>query len=91
MALLALRPHVVDFFEIAGRGNAAVRLEELQVPAGSQLAGQRLAQVCGAAVPLLIRRGTQLLPNPDRDLTLQAGDVVVLLGEPGALRPLQGA
>jgi voltage-gated potassium channel len=91
MALLAVRPHVVDFFEIARRGAAESRLEELLVADGSPLAGRCLGEVLGGAIPLLVRRaGGELLPNPDQATTLQAGDVVVVYGDPGTLRPIEG-
>jgi voltage-gated potassium channel len=91
MALLALRPHVVDFFEIARRGGPESRLEELLVPDGSQLAGRCLGEVLGGAIPLLVRRATgELLPNPGQATTLPAGDVVVVFGEPRTLRPIEG-
>lgn len=92
MAMLALRPEVVDFFEIARRGSAALRLEELVVPDGSDLVGQSVGQLSGAAVPLLLRReGGDLLPNPSAETVLRAGDVVVVFGGPGTLRSVRGA
>jgi voltage-gated potassium channel len=91
MALLAVRPHVVDFFDIARRGAPESRLEELLVADGSPLAGRCLGEVLGGAIPLLVRRaGGELLPNPDPATTLRAGDVVVVFGEPGTLRPMEG-
>jgi voltage-gated potassium channel len=90
MALLALRPEVVDFFDLARSGAAALRIEELFIAPGSELVGQTLAQVCGSATTLLIRRaGGQLLPNPTRDTVVQPGDVVVIFGEPDTLRPVE--
>lgn len=90
MALLALRPSVVDFFEIAGRGSAEVRLEELVIGEGSELIGRSLSNACGAAVPLLVRRaGGELLANPAGTISLQAGDTVVIFGDPPSLRPIE--
>ncbi|MGH9129772.1 MAG: potassium channel family protein [Acidimicrobiales bacterium] len=90
MALLALRPSVVDFFEIAGRGSAEVRLEELVVQEGSELIGRSLAQACGAAVPLLVRRaGGELLASPAGSVVLEEGDTVVIFGDPPSLRPIE--
>lgn len=91
MALLAVRPHVVDFFEVSRGGSGELRLEELLVPEGSGLVGRRVGEACGAAIPLLIRRrGGELLPNPGRQTPLQAGDVVIVFGDPGTLRPIEG-
>lgn len=92
MALLAVRPHVVDFFEISRGGSGEFRLEELVVPEGSDLVGREVGAACGAALPLLVRRSDgALLPNPARTTPLRAGDVVIVFGEPGALRPIEGA
>jgi voltage-gated potassium channel len=88
MALLARQPDLVDLFDLTRGGAAALRIEELLISEDSQLVGQTLAQVCGLATALLIRRaGGQLLPNPTRDTVVQSGDVVVIFGEPDALRP----
>lgn len=90
MALLALRPSVVDFFEMAGRGSAEVRLEELVVEEGSELIGRPLGQVCGAAIALLVRRvGGELIPSPAETVELAEGDAVVLYGDVSSLRPIE--
>lgn len=92
MALLAVRPHVVDFLEVSRGASGEFRLEELVVPEGSDLVGREVGAACGAALPLLVRRGDgALLPNPARTARLRAGDVVIVFGEPGALRPIEGA
>ena len=88
MALLARQPDLVDLFDLTRGGAAALRIEELLISKDSPLVGQTLAQVCGSATALLIRRADgQLLPNPTRDTVVQSGDVVVIFGEPDALRP----
>lgn len=91
MALLALRPRVVDYVDVFGLGERKVRLDELLVEEGSPLAGRTLAEVCGEAVALLIQRadGTSV-PNPASGETVRGGDVIVLFGEPQALRPIEG-
>lgn len=82
MALIALRPEVVDFFDLARSGAAALRMEELLVPANSELAGQTVQSLSGSATALLIRRvGGELLPNPGGGTILEPGDVVVMFGE----------
>jgi voltage-gated potassium channel len=90
MALIALRPEVVDFFDLARSGSGAVRIAELQVTDDSKLVGQTVAQVCGSATALLIRRAAgELLPNPSRDTVVRAGDLVVTFGEPDTLRTVR--
>jgi voltage-gated potassium channel len=89
MANLAIRPHVVDFFDIARAGQPDLRLEEVAITAGSPLVGRALQELAGPTVPLLVRRHDgQLLANPAQALRLEAGDTLVVYGEPGALRPL---
>lgn len=89
MANLAIRPHVVDFFDIARAGQPDLRLEELAITADSPLAGRSLQELSGPAVPLLLRRqGGQLLANPAQQLRLETGDTLVVYGEASALRPL---
>ena len=89
MANLAVRPHVVEFFDVARAGQPGLRLEELQITEDSPLAGRTLQQLRGPAVPLLVRRGDgQLIANPARELQLQAGDVLIISGEASDLNPL---
>ena len=89
MANLAVRPHVVEFFDVARTGQPGLRLEELEITEDSPLAGRTLQQLRGPAVPLLVRRGDgQLIANPARELQLQAGDVLIISGEASELNPL---
>ena len=89
MANLAVRPHVVEFFDVARAGQPDLRLEELAITEGSPLAGRRLQELRGPAVPLLVRRPDgQLIANPARELQLQAGDVLIVFGEASDLNPL---
>ena len=89
MANLAVRPHVVEFFDVARAGQPELRLEELEITEGSPLAGRTLQQLRGPAVPLLVRRGDgRLIANPARELQLQAGDVLIISGEASDLNPL---
>lgn len=90
MALIALRPEVVDFFDLARSGSGAVRIAELLVAEDSKLVGQTVDQVCGSATALLIRRAAgELLPNPSRDTVVKAGDLVVTFGAPGTVQPVR--
>jgi voltage-gated potassium channel len=89
MAHLALRPHVVEFFDLGRAGGADVRLEELAITADSHMPGRTVEEVIGQATPVLLRRDDgQLIANPNRQLRLRAGDVIVLYGKPETLRPL---
>ena len=89
MANLAVRPHVVEFFDVARAGHPDLRLEELAITEGSPLAGRTVRELRGPAVPLLVRHANgQLVASPARDLRLQAGDVLVIFGEATDLSPL---
>ena len=89
MANLAIRPHVVEFFDVARAGQPGLRLEELEIIEGSPLVGRTLQQLSGSAVPLLVRhRDGQLIANPARELQLQVGDVLVVSGQASDLTPL---
>ena len=89
MANLAIRPQVVEFFDVAGAGQPGLRLEELAITEGSPLAGRSLRELRGPTVPLLVRHPNgELIANPSRELQLQAGDVLVVFGETSDLNPL---
>ena len=91
MANLAVRPHVVEFFDLA---LARWRARPAAGGTGDQPKGPRWqAEACrscaGLAVPSLVRHPDgQLIANPARDLQLQAGDVLVVFGEVSDLNPL---
>lgn len=88
MAQLAVRPNVVEFFDIGLGGQRDIRLEEIAIPEDSPMAGCTVGEVLGGAIPLLVRRASgDLIANPDRTMPLQAGDLVVLYGAARALRP----
>ena len=89
MANLAVRPHVVEFFDVARAGHHDLRLEELVITEGSPLVGRTIKELRGPAVPLLVRHPNgQLVASPARDLRLQAGDVLVIFGEAADLSPV---
>jgi voltage-gated potassium channel len=89
MANLAVRPQVVEFFDLARTGPPGPRLEEIEVIEGSPLAGRRLQDLPGSAVPLLVRHADgELVANPPAGLQLRPGDVLVVFGTAGGLNPL---
>jgi len=88
MANLAIRPHVVEFFDVARTGQPGLRLEEVEIAEGSPLAGRSLRELPGPAVPLLVRhRDGWLVANPAPGLQLLAGDVLVVFGAASDLNP----
>jgi voltage-gated potassium channel len=82
MALVAMRPRVSDVVELETSDASSMKLEEVRVESGSPLAGQRLGEALGSVPVLAIRHtGGQITANPSPDLTLEPGDLVLLLGE----------
>ncbi len=82
MALLALRPRVVDYMDVTTDEGPGLRLEEVVVEARSALEGRLLSEIAGDAVPLVVKRvDGRLIQSPDPTLRLGDGDVVVLLSD----------
>ena len=82
MALVALRPRVTDVVEVETSGATSMKLEEVRIDADSPFAGRTIADALGASPVLAIRHaGAQITANPSPQVTLQAGDLVLLLGE----------
>lgn len=89
MALLVLRPRVLDYLEV-GTADAPLRLEELHIEKGSVLVGRPLSEAATGATTLAVQRSSgEVIPNPDPNLSLKADDILVVLGEREALRPLE--
>jgi Trk K+ transport system NAD-binding subunit len=82
MALLALRRNVVDSMEVFGAEGHRLRLDEIVVDERSRLVGRTLQEVSGDAVPVLLRRGSELLRAPEPDLRIEPGDELVVLVDP---------
>jgi len=82
MALVALRPRAADVVEVEEAGARSLRLEEVRVEAASPFVGRTAADALGPAPVLAIRHaGGQITANPPADVTLQAGDLVLMIGE----------
>ena len=81
MAILALRPRIVDYLEIVGRDDRMLRFEELEIERGSPLEGSTVGEATGGVTPLVIRRadGT-ILDQPTTEERVRGGDLIVLLG-----------
>ncbi|MGE5198051.1 MAG: potassium channel family protein [Rhodospirillaceae bacterium] len=95
LAQTALRPAVVDFFELATRaGNLELSIEQVAIGDGSPLAGQSIIdanvrQRYGLIVVGIQRTSGKMEFNPPGDAVMQAGDQLVVLGRTDGLRDLE--
>ncbi|MEW6365436.1 MAG: potassium channel protein [Acidobacteriota bacterium] len=85
LAHLLVKPTVVDFLDFSlGPPGEELRLEEALLLPTSPLAGRTLAELdlrrkCGVGV-VAVRRAESLFPNPEANLKLEGGDVLIVLG-----------
>jgi voltage-gated potassium channel len=97
MAMLALRPHSVEFVDTVlfstGMGGDLL-LEDLQVAEGSPLAGLTVGEV-RRRMPdvnvLAVKKGERMIVNPSAEMPLTGGDVLVAIGTATQLRALEQA
>ncbi len=97
MAFTLLRPHVVSFLDcVISDAGIELRLEQATLPASSHLVGQtlsdaRIPQRTGLIV-LGLRRACADGPpiyNPGPETCLEAGDVMIVMGEPKRVQKLK--
>ena len=94
MAQAVLRPSVVDFIDIAtGTENLELQLEEIQVSATSALAGKSLInssihKELGIII-VGIKKADKMFFNPAPTTTIEAGDILITLGEPPSIKNLE--
>jgi voltage-gated potassium channel len=86
LAQLVVKPTVVDFLDFSmGAGKMpGLELEQVRLASSSPLVGVTLAEAdlrrkCGVGV-VAVQRGPTLFPNPEPNLALHEGDVLVVLG-----------
>jgi voltage-gated potassium channel len=97
LAQTALRPAVVDFFELATRsGNLELAIEQVTIADHSGLVGQTIMEAnvrqrFGLIVVGIQRRAGRMEFNPPADAVMQAGDQLVVLGRTDGLRRLEAA
>lgn len=87
MAFLALRPSVVDFVDMVTVA-PDMRLEELIVAGGSELDGKTVghaSKLSGVTILAVKKEQAELVASPPLDTRLAAGDLVIALGDLGAL------
>jgi voltage-gated potassium channel len=87
MAHVLKRPTVVDFLDIATMGNKlGLIMEEAELGANSNLIGKnlidsRLRQNFGVIIVGIKKSSGQMIFNPVPAETLEAGDVIVVIGK----------
>lgn len=98
MALLAVRPAVVDFVETLLHGSGEqgnLLLEEVRIAANAALAGASVAEAhrrfANGATLLALQRDGRMLAPPSAEITLRAGDVLAVLGTADQLRMVEVA
>jgi len=97
LAQTALRPAVVDFFELATRaGNLELAIEQVDLAPGSPLSDRTIIEAnvrqrYGVIVIGIQHRGGRMEFNPPGDARMLAGDQLVVLGRVDGLRELEAA
>ncbi|RUM89166.1 MAG: potassium channel protein [Thermodesulfatator sp.] len=95
MALAILRPAVTDFLELTtAEVNLELQLEEVRLQPHSPLVGQdlissRIREISGAIVLAVKKLGGEMVFNPPPSYRLEAGDVLIVLGERKGLSRLE--
>jgi len=91
-----LRPHVLDFLDSATvHLGMDLEIAQIGVGKGSRFVGQSLAgshvRHDMGAIVLAIKRGDQMMVSPSRDDIMQAGDVLIVMGDANGLHKLEEA
>jgi voltage-gated potassium channel len=93
MAMLALRPAVVDFIDTVAYGSGRIlELENVDVAEGSPLIGQTMEQArskAGITVLAMRKKSGKLLANPPGEETIEDGDRLIVIGTKGRLAALE--
>jgi voltage-gated potassium channel len=93
MAMLALRPAVVDFIDTVtyGRGRE-LQLENVDVAGGSPLIGRNMEQArsrVGVTVLAMRKKSGKLMANPPGEETIEEGDRLIVIGTKKRLAALE--
>ncbi|MBU0755474.1 MAG: potassium channel protein [Planctomycetes bacterium] len=94
LANAAMRPHVLDFIDlVTSRKDLELGLEEVPIPAGSHLAGKtivgtRIRERFGTIIVACRTSDNVMIFNPPADHLIQAGDVLIALGNRDCLENL---
>jgi len=98
LAQSLLRPHVASFLDVASAfrqsSDLDIEIEQVQIGPSSLLAGKTLEELrLGSAygvIVLAVQRNTGTMQfNPAADLRIEAGDVLITMGERSKLKRLE--
>jgi len=95
MALAALRPHLVDFMQVATSAQGMeMRIEELEVKEGSSISGSTLKECeirlrVGVIVLGIHKKSGQMLFTPPSDAKMEPGDTLIAIGKREDLEKLE--
>lgn len=95
MAQAILRPNVVDFIEIAtGREHLELQMEEIPIPGDSAFVGENLIssgfrKETGTIIVGIKKLSGKMVFNPDSHSKIEAGDTLIVLGDPPAILKLE--
>ena len=93
MAILAVQPSVLEVLDLLNLGSG-IRLEEVAVRAGTRLDGLTIAEAraryAGVTILALKKPGSEVAANPDLEVRLAPGDLIVALGPAEVLNRMAG-
>ena len=93
MAMLALRPAVVDFIDtVIYRRGRELQMENIAVGSDSPLVGQSVEAIrhrAKAAILAISKKGGKLLANPPSKEIIEAGDRLIIMGTKEQLTALE--
>jgi len=93
MAMLAMRPLVVDFIDtFFGKPTSPFELEDVKVVDSSPLSGKSVGEgekFAGLTILALRKKDGTLLPKPDAGILIEAGDELVVIGRRKQLEKLE--
>ena len=95
MAQVMLKPHVFQFIDFTTKGMGLdVGIEQVRVPAASEFVSKSLLEAnirreMGVIVLAIRKADGRMLFNPPAEAAIEAGDHLIVMGEPQGLRRLE--